>query len=293
MSKLKRFICIALSSALILVFGAPLSAVAASSNTNGSGNVSNGSVSAVTVGYGSDSPLQYGLIVGLKPGDASKVVALSADRIKDMHGVVVPSTDATVTLSDGSAKSGQVYVATVGRYNVLVSTQNGPIHTGDYITISSLSGIGMKADQSEPVVLGKAAANFDGTGNVQGSATLKDVNGNNVAISLGRIPVDLGIDHNPLAGATSGVPGFLQNAAHIFTDQPVSTWRLYLALTLFIVAAIIAGSLLYGGVRSSMVAIGRNPLAKNRIMVNLFRVTLLSLTIFIIGVGAVYLVLKV
>lgn len=266
----------------------PVSAAPSSSNT-----VSNGSLSAVTVGYGTDEPLQNGMIVGLKKGDASKVVALTPNSIKAMHGVVVPVNGATVTLSDNQVSSGQVYVATVGRYDVLVSTQNGPISPGDYITISSLSGIGMKASEQQSEVLGKAAGSFDGTSNVQGTATLESDQGHKVSVSIGRIPVDLGINHNPLATGVTGVPGFMESAASLITDKPVSPLRLYGAFIVFIVAVIVAGGLLYSGVRSGMVSIGRNPLARNRIMGGLFRVIALGLIIFIIGLGAVYLILTV
>ena len=252
----------------------------------------NSSPSAVAVGYGSNGNLQNGMIVQLVPKNVSKVEALTANNIDQMYGAVVPATAAPVTLSNNSG-NGQVFVATVGRYNVLVSNQNGPIHSGDYITISSLTGIGMKADTTDAVVLGKAAANFDGNTNVEGSAILKTSSGKSISVSISSISVNLDVNHNPLDGPVNGVPGFLRGAANVVTDQSISTMRLYFAFAVFIVAAIVTGSVLYGGVRSSMIAVGRNPLAKSRIMSSLFKVIFSSAVIFIIGLGAVYLVLKV
>jgi hypothetical protein len=59
-----------------------------------------------------------------------------------------------------------------------------------------------------------------------------------------------------------------------------------------VLTAIIAGSILYAGVRTSMIAIGRNPLAKGSVTRNLIQVVVTSVIILIIGIVAVYLILK-
>jgi len=61
---------------------------------------------------------------------------------------------------------------------------------------------------------------------------------------------------------------------------------------ILIIIAAISGSILYGGVRTTMVSIGRNPLAKASIMRGLAQVVLVSIIIFIIGLIGVYLLLK-
>lgn len=247
---------------------------------------------SVTQGYGSDTVLQKGEIVKLKDSDATKVEPLTLDTISKMQGVVVSASDAAVSLSDNSNHQ-QVFVATFGRYDVLVSNQNGAIKTGDYVTISSLSGIGMKAGTGQPVVLGRAAGGFDGISNVEGTATLTDSTGKHVSVSLGRIPVNIGIAHNPLQETVeNNVPGFLKKASQLIANKPVSSTRVYLSLAVLIISAIIAGSMLYAGIRSGLVAIGRNPLAKKSITRNIVQVILTSLIIFIIGLFAVYLLLK-
>jgi hypothetical protein len=247
---------------------------------------------SVTEGYGSDTTLQKGEIVKLKDNDATKVEPLTLDTITKMQGVVVSASDAAVSLSDNSNHQ-QVFVATFGRYDVLVSNQNGAIKTGDYVTISSLGGIGMKAGTGEPVVLGRAAAGFDGISNVEGTATLTDSTGKHVSVSLGRVPVNIGIAHNPLQETVdNNVPGFLKKASQLIANKPVSSTRVYLSLAVLVISAIIAGSMLYAGIRSGLVAIGRNPLAKKSITRNIVQVILTSLIIFIIGLFAVYLLLK-
>jgi hypothetical protein len=252
----------------------------------------NSATQSVTQGYGSDTALQNGLIVKLKDSDATKVEPDTVAAMTKMQGVVVAASDASVTLSNNDNKK-QVYVATFGRYSTLVSNQNGPIKTGDYVTISSLAGVGMKADSSQAIILGKAAGNFDGTSNVEGTATLKDTAGKQVAVSLGRIPVDIGVAHNPLQQTIdNNLPGFLRRASQIIANKPVSSTRVYLSLAVLLISAIIAGSMLYAGIRNGLIAIGRNPLAKLSITRNIVQVIVTSLIIFIIGLFGVYLILK-
>jgi hypothetical protein len=247
----------------------------------------------LTQSYGSDQTLQIGTIVSLKSGDSSKVVALKQSSATDMFGVVVSATDAPVALSYDTNQT-QVFVATYGNYNVLVSNQGGQIHSGDYITISSLDGVGQKAGSSQSVVVGKALASFDGISNVESTTTLTNSIGSKTTVALGRIPVAISVSHNPLQRSfSSNLPGFLQKAAQSLANKPVTDARVYVGIAAMLITMIIVGCLLYAGVRSSMIAIGRNPLAKRTIMRNLLQVTLISLIVFIVGLFAVYLILKV
>lgn len=247
---------------------------------------------AVVQGYSADSSLQLGLIVGLK-GKPAKVSALDQNNAQYMQGVVVSPADAPVTLSPSTKTGKHAYVATFGRYDTLVSTQNGTIGAGDYIAISSINGVGMKADGTSKLVLGKAAANFDGIGNVESTSVLKNSQGKKITVAIGRIPVDIKIAKNPLKQTvTNYVPGFLQSLTTNVASKPVSAPRIYLGLVTLIATAFIAGSVLYSGVRSTMVAIGRNPLARKPIIRGLLQVMLVSVIVFIIGLFAVYLLLK-
>lgn len=245
----------------------------------------------VTQSYSANSGVQQGMIVMLDNKDSGKVDPLTADNIQSMQGVVVAANDSTVTLSNGSTN--QVYVATTGTYNVLVSNQNGEIKKGDFITISSLAGIGMRANGDQLLVLGKALQSFDGTTNVSGTARVATTTGGTTNVSLGLISVDIGISHNPLMpGATASVPGFLGKTAQNIVNKPVSTSRLYISLVVLLLTVVIVGTFMYGGVRSGVTAIGRNPLAKSSITKGLLQVTLVGLIIFVMGLFAVYLILK-
>lgn len=248
---------------------------------------------SVTQAYGTDTALQKGMIVKLKDSDAHKVVLLDKEHAADMLGVVVAPNDSAVTLSSDNPNTRQAYVATFGRFDVLVSNENGAIKSGEYLTISSVDGIGMAADNSDTIVLGKANEGFNGTSNVVSSTSIKRADGSKRGISIGRISVTISVSHNPLLKQnSSALPAFFQNVGNEIADKPVSSTRIYIALIILLVCTVLAGSLLYGGVRNSMISIGRNPLAKKSIMRSMLQVILTSLTVFIIGIFGVYLLIR-
>jgi hypothetical protein len=248
---------------------------------------------AVTQQYNSAGSIQEGMIVRLATNDAASVVPLETSKAQQMLGITVSPNDAALTLS-GSDSSHGVFVATSGRYKVLVSDQNGPIATNDYISISALDGVGMKATGKQQTVLGRAAESFTGSSNVVGSSTLTTADNKKIQVSLGRVAVDIGVGKNPqyVQEQPIGNIGFLRDFSNGVAGKTVSVPRLYLALAIILVSAVMAGSVLYGGVRSGILAIGRNPLAKATISKGLIQVVLTSVVIFVIGLFAVYLILK-
>ena len=246
----------------------------------------------VSQGYGVSGDVQKGMIVMLDPKDATKVTPLTNKRDKSMHGVVVSANDTVVSLG-GDSTSNQVYVASNGKYDALVSTQNGPIKKGDIISISALDGVGMKADAGQSVILGKALTAFDGQRGVSGTTKLS-TSGGSKQVSIGFVQVDIGISRNPFAASLEGppVPSFLRKSGENIAGKPVSTIRLYVSLAILIITLFMTSNLLYGGVRSSLISIGRNPLAKKSILRGLIQVVVLGLIVFVIGLLAIYLLLK-
>lgn len=231
-------------------------------------------------GFNSDGSVVPGWIVAL--GANSSVTAAPAKDTSKIYGVVIDPSDAPIALSQNS--SGQVFVATSGDYDVLVAAENGPISTGDYISLSSSDGIGAKAASTQGTVLGRADAAFDGkTGVINGSGDT----------AVGRIPVHINIGPNPGFKKDETVNNQLQRYAKLFSGKNVSPVKLYTALAIFIGSFAGAISLLISGVRSGLISIGRNPLSKKSIMRSLVQVSILSALIFLTGLTAVYLILKV
>lgn len=248
------------------------------------------SAQSVTRGYGSDEVLQRGMIVGLNKKDVNKVDSLDISRIKNILGIVVNQNDSPITISDDNQR---IFVTTSGRYDVLVSDQQGAINPNDYITVSSLSGIGMKATEEESDIVGRAIGRFDGSNGVVSTAKLSDSNNNERTVHIGRIQVELAIGRNPIAKNASSAPAFLSRAGEAIAGKSVSAIRLYLSAFVFGLGLITAGAVLYAGIRSSIIAIGRNPLGKRNILRSLFGVITASVFIFIVSVIAVYLLLKI
>ncbi|HWT40151.1 MAG TPA: hypothetical protein VN081_02665 [Dongiaceae bacterium] len=244
-------------------------------------------------GYASDAPLDNGTIVQLAGSSPDQVKIGTQANLANMYGVTVDRNQLLIA-STSSNLQNEVFVAVAGTYNVLVSTQGGPIAVGDYVTLSSLNGIAMKASTDQKTVFGRATAAFDGKGVVLGTSTLKDTSGNTTkTVTLGSIPVTIDIKHNPNDVTTKvNLPPFLERVGLAIADKEVSPLRIYLSIAISVVSLIAALVMLYAGIRNSVISIGRNPMSKRSIFRALLQVVLTSLLILIIGLFAVYLLLK-
>ncbi len=105
--------------------------------------------------------------------------------------------------------------------------------------------------------------------------------------------VDIGVAKNPLLKATEpNLPNALRKAAATIAGKPVDAVRVYISILVFGITTVVAGSLLYGGVRSALISIGRNPLSKKSIIRGMIQVVITGLMVFISGVFGVYLILR-
>ena len=245
---------------------------------------------AVAQGYSSSSPLQPGMIVSLDSNNSSSVTPINLNNIKAMLGVVVSYNQASITLGNQNANN-QVFVTNYGQHEVLVSNQNGPIVVGDYITISNIAGVGMKADGNESIVLGQAAGAFNGVNNVEGSTSIKNSNGKNVTVNMGLVPVDISIANNPLSAGPQGLPTVLNNVTKFATNKSVSAIRVYVALFVTVIGLIMALTIIYSAIKNGIIAMGRNPLARKSIIGSMVRVVAVGVIVFTISLGVSYAIL--
>ena len=234
----------------------------------------------IVTGFNSKDVLTPGLVVSVDNSQARSVMAAKADDESKMFGVVVDPSDAPFTLNGQGSK---VFVASSGIYRVLVSTSNGIIHPGDFISMSTINGIAAKATAVQSTTLGQAESSFDGTSNVIT---------NNGGQAIGRIYINISIQKNPFAN-NDPIPVFLKRIAVSLANKPVPVVRIYAALAIFIIAAIVAITILWSGIRNSMVSIGRNPLSRRVILAGLYKIIFTGLSVFVIGVAGVYLLLKI
>ena len=245
----------------------------------------------VTQGYSSDMLLQRGMLVGLKNDDPRKVEPVNSDQADQLHGVVIGANESAVLLGSDEEK---VYVASGGRFPVLVSSQNGAIKSGDYVSPSAIKGIGMNAGKDSSIVIGKALEDFDASNQstVKSVITVNDASNKEQQLSVGMIIVDVAVGKNPLMKTNTSLPEALQKSAELIADKPVNATKVYISLFIIIVTSAIAGSIIYSAVRGGMVSIGRNPLGKNAIMRGLLQVVLVGILILLSGFFGVYLILK-
>jgi len=127
---------------------------------------------------------------------------------------------------------------------------------------------------------------------ILGSTVLTDAKGHQKTVNITRIRVEINIAKNPLSKTVDKTPAILSNAGRAIAGKTVSAVRLYLSAIIFIVGTIIAGSILYAGIKSSIIAIGRNPLSKQSILKSVLGVTVTSFMIFLVSVLGVYLLLR-
>ncbi|MDN5835152.1 MAG: hypothetical protein L0H36_00785 [bacterium] len=244
-------------------------------------------------GYSATKHLNIGTIVELTDAKSQTVQPATQPNMENMFGVSVDQNQLSFKLSNSKLKN-ETYVAISGTYNVLVSDQNGSINKGDYITMSAIDGIGMLADTKQKTVLGRSQATFDGKSASLGQSTLKDKDGKtNQRVAVGLIPVAINITRNPQIESTKvDVPEFLEKLGQQIAEKQVSPIRIYLSMAITAASIIIALVMLYSGVRSAIVSIGRNPMSKKSIFRALAEVILTSILILVIGLFAVYLLLR-
>lgn len=243
-------------------------------------------------GYSAESPLTIGTVVQLSSKDDKQVKPAVQAQLQNMFGVVVDRNVLPLSVSNDGLKN-ETFVAVSGTYNTLVSTQAGPIKSGDYLTLSSVEGVAMKAGTEEKTVLGRATAPFDGKGITVGTTTLKDDSGKQITVQLGSIPTTINIQRNPNEKSTKvEVPDVLKRIGQQIAEKEVNPIRIYLSLAITVLSVITAIVIIYSGIRNSLISIGRNPMSKKSIFRALLEIILTSILVLSIGLFAVYLLLK-
>jgi hypothetical protein len=232
----------------------------------------------VVQGFSSAQPIQPGMVVSIDKAGSKTVKPAPADNSNLIYGVSVDPSDAPITLVGQDSK---VFVATTGTYQVLVS---GTVKAGDYISMSSINGIAGKAKVGQPVILGTAQSSFNGKDNSVSTTN---------SVNIGRVYVSIGVIKNPLANSDPTVPLFLRKVANSVANRSVPVIRIYTALLIFLVSIVATIVILWSGVRSSLISLGRNPLSRHAIFSGMYKVILTGLGVFIIGLAGVYLLIKI
>ena len=234
------------------------------------------SASLISQGYAVKSPIPTGALVSISTSDAGTAVITDLKNQDKLFGVAVVSSSSLLSISGGS---GEIQVASSGLAPVLVSTEGGAIKRGDHLGVSSIAGVARKATSGSRTI-GVAADDFDGTSSGVSKRKL-DTNEGSKEVSLGQIPADIGIGNYQPNGLDTGsvVPTWLQTLSNTVAGKVVSPIRAVVATTILIAAIISVSVLLYGAVRTSIISIGRNPLAKNSVFKGLAQVIIIVVVI--------------
>lgn len=198
---------------------------------------------------------------------------------KDMFGVAVFDPAIELRPLDEIQEEEDTPVVRNGMTNVRVNGENGPIKAGELITSSSTAGVAMKATKSG-FILGVAQADFNA----------------DAAENEALIPVmlDIRFAFSSDSPESSQVISRLMSVVGLntlsFIEEPVKTLR-YTTAAFAIILSLALSFLSFGRVAFKGVeAIGRNPLAKNSILVGVVINTILAVALAAAGIATAYII---
>lgn len=243
-------------------------------------------VASISQGYTADAELPLGSIVSLKNNTADQVTAATTTTVDSILGVVVNDESAPLTLSNG--QDNQVQVATSGIAPVLVSDINGEIAQGDHITASPIKGVGMKATANSKVV-GIAQGAPRDSGNKQ--QTYTNENGEKQTLKLGEVAVLVNVAYYFSTPEKTIIPSAIQNVVNSFAGKKVEPLPIIISALIFIITLVVVVSIIYSMIRSSIISVGRNPMAQSAVYRDVIQLSLLVLGILAVAVIAIYIIL--
>ena len=190
---------------------------------------------------------------------------------KDLFGVLVAEPILVLTVDDGG-----VPIARSGEVNVNVTTANGVIAAGDYITSSNIAGKGQRAGDGDTYIMGIALESFPASGD-----TAQFENG---SVAGGSIRVLLSIGTKEQAALTLQ-PEQLPTESGITEATLLNVIQYIVASFVALGAVYIAFKNFGSNIKDGIISIGRNPLAKSSIQ---SMVVLNSVLIILISIGGLF-----
>lgn len=212
-----------------------------------------------------DENAQDGDIVSSTEG---KFIVASVPYDTLMYGVI--SDNPAMAIEDKKLEGGRL-VMTNGITMVRVSTVNGGIKKGDFITSSETPGVGQKADKSG-YILGVALDDYDDT-------------------DVGKIRVSLSTRFNSSLNPRTNLIETVKLGITAPFLTPLGAMR-YLLAALIAVASFSLAFASFGRVaKTGVEALGRNPLASRLIETTVVLNVLMTVGIMVVGLFISYLIL--
>lgn len=267
----KRYLQIIVLVCVIITTIAPISSVHGGSLAEGyptSGNITRGSLVILS----NDTPPQVELA--------------NLNNSEYLVGVVGDNGDSLITLN----KEGEdVVVVTGGEVFAYVSDLSGDIKPGDFIGTSWINGVGMKAERVvDQKLLGVALEAFDAESTAVDIEDVETIHGTKSA-RVGKIAIRL--FEREVGQETGQSLSALESFALRVAGKDVPFARVIAAFGLFTISVIIAGVFLANAIKSSLISIGRNPLAQGSIFNTLTQISGVSIGLVLIGAALSYVVL--
>lgn len=221
--------------------------------------------------YLASQDIGSGQIVALSGENAERVVVAKRNDTQRVLGVVVSANDSTLEFRDRDNNDDHmVNVALAGRAMVLLGPNSEDINRGDLIGISDgQDGIGEKAKPGYQTV-----------GVAEVSASSLDNEGD-----YKKMPIIV----------TPGVAEAAITQDNVFArvvGKDVSVLQMVFATLIAFFGLVAIGFLSYSSVRHSVVAVGRNPLARPAILGAMIQVMVMVSLISIVSIGLMYVTLK-
>lgn len=252
-----------------------------------SGLIGIASASAPTLSkaYSASTNIAPGSIVRLVPGSHNLIAPANTSNPSGLIGVSESTNNSLLAINPSKTT---VQVALGGDVETLVSNISGAITQGSYVAVSPFGGMGMASSPGNNVI-GIAEANFNSS--TPGAKEQKVTNkaGHSLTIWTGQIPVKVDVGVAPDSNSNINV---LQKLARSITGHVIPTGRVVIALVIAMTAFTTLVTLTYSATFSSIISIGRNPLARGAILQGLSSLVLIAMGIGVVASLLIYLLLR-
>lgn len=243
---------------------------------------------AISQGYPSDDAgLRPGMVVQLdgepKSDDPVKVERAEIQNQSKIIGLAVSPNDSFALIASSNEP---VYVQASGEVLALVSDINGQVKDGDQLTISPLNGVLMRAEGTDHLTFGSALEDFPA------QTETYQIDGGSTSLSSTEVGyMRINLNARSFATGQFQEKSILSSISTSLIGSDIGPARVLIALFIFITVLVAEGGIIYGAISSAIAALGRNPLAKKDIRLELMRVVFIAFIVLCVGLGAVYAIL--
>ncbi|HSW79350.1 MAG TPA: hypothetical protein VLG47_01085 [Candidatus Saccharimonadales bacterium] len=246
--------------------------------------------SSISQGFKTTDPnISTGSLISVTTKGGNIAGLANTKNVPNMVGVA--GNKPLIELSNSNENNLKVIVS--GSTAALVSDINGTVNFGDKITASPIDGLGMKAVNSGEIV-GTAQTDLKSVQTVTKSVTKSD--GSKSTIKVGVIPLEVNVSYYtaPDRSAVSQyLPAFMQSLANSISGKQVSPWRVLIGSIALLLGFAASMVMLYSSVRSNMISIGRNPLARGALHKGFLDVAMFAVGVLLITMVATFIILSI